>query len=219
MNLNKTYPKDYYQLPCLGRLVDGNAGHEVFDFLDASRGYHQILLEKEDQEKMTFITEYGLYYWKVMSFGLKNAEATYQRMVNTIFSEIYVDDMLVKSKRSCERLANLEETLQRLERSQLRINPDKCFFGVTLGKFLGFMISERGIEPNPDKVEAIMQMKAPKSYKEVQGLVGYLVALNKFISRSRDQNLTFSESWGKLPRTSLYGMRSVKKPLKNRRTT
>ncbi|GAA0169265.1 hypothetical protein LIER_23789 [Lithospermum erythrorhizon] len=95
-------------------------------------------------------------------------------MVNTIFSdqigrnmEIYVDDMLVKSKRSSEHLANLEETLQKLERSLLCINPEKCSFGVTSGIFLGFMISERGIELNPDKIEAIMQMEAPKSYKEM----------------------------------------------------
>ncbi|GAA0172198.1 hypothetical protein LIER_41299 [Lithospermum erythrorhizon] len=103
-NLNKACPKDYYPLPCLGRLVDGSAGHEVFDFLDASRGYHQILLHDEDQEKTAFITEYGLYCWKVMPFGLKNAGATYQRMVNRVFKEqiernmeIYIDDMLVKS--------------------------------------------------------------------------------------------------------------------------
>ncbi|GAA0167778.1 hypothetical protein LIER_22637 [Lithospermum erythrorhizon] len=121
-NLNKACPKDYYPLPFLERLVDGSAGHEVFDFLDASQGYHQILLEGEDQEKTAFITEYGLYCWKAMPFGLKNAGAIYQRMVNTIFSdqigrnmEIYVDDMLVKSKRSSEHLENLEETLQKLE--------------------------------------------------------------------------------------------------------
>ncbi|GAA0146362.1 hypothetical protein LIER_06340 [Lithospermum erythrorhizon] len=75
-NLDKTCPKDYYRLPCLGRLVDGSAGHGVFDFLDASRGYHQILLEKADLEKMTFITD-RLYYWKVMPFGLKNVGAAY----------------------------------------------------------------------------------------------------------------------------------------------
>ncbi|GAA0146360.1 hypothetical protein LIER_06338 [Lithospermum erythrorhizon] len=99
--------------------------------------------------------------------------------------------MLVKSKKSTENLVNLEETLQRLEKSQLSINPEKCSFGVTSGKFLGFMINERGIEPNPDKIDAIMQIEAPKSNKEIQGLAGSLVALNKFISRSEDQNLPF----------------------------
>ncbi|GAA0138842.1 hypothetical protein LIER_00508 [Lithospermum erythrorhizon] len=197
-NLKKACPKDYFSLPCLGRLVDGCAGYEVFDFLDASRGYHSIFLEKADQEKTTFITEYGLYCGTVMPFGLKNAEETYQRMVNCIFSdqigrnmEIYMDDMLVKSKKHGEHLENLEETLMKLRESQLRINPEKCSFGVTSGKFLGFMISERGIEPNLDKIDAIVQMQAPKSYKEVQRLVGCLVALNRFISQSGDRNLPF----------------------------
>ncbi|GAA0172121.1 hypothetical protein LIER_26013 [Lithospermum erythrorhizon] len=76
-NLNKACPKDFYPLPCLGRLVDGSAGHEVFDLMDASRGYHQIQMFNADEEKTTFITGYGLYCWKVMPFGLKNAGATY----------------------------------------------------------------------------------------------------------------------------------------------
>ncbi|GAA0150114.1 hypothetical protein LIER_09125 [Lithospermum erythrorhizon] len=82
-SLNKACPKDFYTLPCLARLVDGSVGHEVFDFMDASRGYYQIKMYPEDEKKTAFITEYGLYCWKVMPFGLKNAGATYQRMVNS----------------------------------------------------------------------------------------------------------------------------------------
>ncbi|GAA0172049.1 hypothetical protein LIER_41269 [Lithospermum erythrorhizon] len=129
-NLNKACPKDYYPLPCLGILIDGTAGHEVFHFLDASRGYHQILLDEEDQEKMAFVTEYGLYCWRMMSFGLKNDGATYQRMVNSIFKsqigrnmEIYVYGMLVQSKRRAGYLANLNESLKKLKEYRLRINP------------------------------------------------------------------------------------------------
>ncbi|GAA0145618.1 hypothetical protein LIER_36152 [Lithospermum erythrorhizon] len=85
-NLNKACPKDFYPLLCLGPLVDGSAGYEVFDFMDASRGYQQILMLPKDEEKIAFNTEYGLYCWRVMPFGLKNAGATYQRMVNTIFA-------------------------------------------------------------------------------------------------------------------------------------
>ncbi|GAA0139270.1 hypothetical protein LIER_00852 [Lithospermum erythrorhizon] len=118
------------------KLVDGSAGHEVFDFLDASRGYHQIIRDAHDQEKTAFITEYGLYCWRVMSFGLKNARAIYQRMVNAIFKsqigikmDIYVDDMLVKSKKRGDHFRNLEESLGRLNECKLRINPEKCSFG------------------------------------------------------------------------------------------
>ncbi|GAA0155519.1 hypothetical protein LIER_13229 [Lithospermum erythrorhizon] len=157
-SLNKACPKDFYPLPCLGRLVDGSTGHEVFDFMDGPRGYHQIRMLPEDEEKTAFITEYGLYRWKVMQFGLKNAGAMYQRMVNSIFAtqigrnmEIYVDDMLVKRKNRADHLKNLRETFDRLRESQLKVNPKKCSFGVVLGKFLGYMISSRGIELNPDK--------------------------------------------------------------------
>ena len=110
-NLNKACPKDWYPLPCLNRLVDGSVGYQIFDFLDAFRGYHQVMMSEEDQAKTTFITEYGLYCWKVMPFGLKNAGATYQRMVNAMFinqigrnMEIYVDDMLIKSERRCDHV-------------------------------------------------------------------------------------------------------------------
>ncbi|GAA0158410.1 hypothetical protein LIER_38642 [Lithospermum erythrorhizon] len=84
--LNKAYHKDFYPLLCLARLVDGSTGHKVFDFMDASRGYHQIKMYSKDEEKTIFITKYGMYCWNVMPFGLKNAWATYYRMVNSIFA-------------------------------------------------------------------------------------------------------------------------------------
>ncbi|GAA0169006.1 hypothetical protein LIER_23578 [Lithospermum erythrorhizon] len=155
-SLNKARPKYIYPLPYLARMVDGSAGQEVFDFMDASRGNHHIKMYSEDEEKTAFITEYGLYCWKLMPFGLKNAGATYQSMVNSIFAnqigrnmEIYVDEMLIKSKVRRDHLKNLKETFDKLNRSRLRINPDKCSFGVTAGKFLGYMISERGIDRHP----------------------------------------------------------------------
>ncbi|GAA0139426.1 hypothetical protein LIER_35087 [Lithospermum erythrorhizon] len=128
-SLNKACPKDFYLLPCLGRLVDRSAGHEVFDFMNASRGYHQIKMLPEDEEKTTFMTEYDLYCWRVMPLGLKNAEAIYQRMVNAIFEpqigrnmEIYADDMLVKSKMRGEHLKNFRETFARLRDSKMKLN-------------------------------------------------------------------------------------------------
>ena len=112
-SLNKACPKDFYPLPCLNRLVDGSAGYEMFDFLDAFRGYHQIFLDDPDQPKTAFITEYGLYCWQVMPFGLNNDGATYQRMVNAMFKEqiglnmeIYVDDMLIKTRKRTEHTRN-----------------------------------------------------------------------------------------------------------------
>ncbi|GAA0166163.1 hypothetical protein LIER_21384 [Lithospermum erythrorhizon] len=111
--------------------------------MDASRGYHQIRMAPEDEEKTAFIIEYRLYYWRVMTFELKNAGATYQRMVNEIFAkqigrnmEIYVDDMLVKSKVRAEHLLNLRETFSQVRSSRLKVNHKKCSFGVVSGKFM-----------------------------------------------------------------------------------
>ena len=111
----------------------------------------------------------GLYCYKVMPFGLKNTGATYQRLVNKIFSkqirgnmEINVDDMLVKSKQELAHLDNLKETFATLRQYPMKLNPSKCAFGVASGKFLGFMVSQRGIEVNPEKVQAILDMASPK---------------------------------------------------------
>ena len=126
-------------------------------FLDAFQGYHQIPLALEDQEKTAFVTPTGNYHYKVMPFGLKNAGSTYQRMMTRIFEpqlgkniEIYVDDMVVKSKVLFEHLEDLGGTFNVLRRHKLRLNASKCSFGVGSGKFLGYMVTHRGIEVNPD---------------------------------------------------------------------
>ena len=140
----------------------------------------------------------GLYCYKVMSFGLKNAEATYQRLVNKMFNkqigrnmEVYVDDMLVKSKEKLTHLDNLRETFTTLKQYQMKLNPSKCVFGVASGKFLGFMVSQRGIKANPEKVQAIINMVSPRTVKEVQKLTGRIAALNRFVSRATDKCLPF----------------------------
>ena len=155
-------------------------------------------MAEEDQEKTSFITSQGLYYYKVMPFGLKNARATYQRLVNKIFSkqigrnmEVYVDDMLVKSKEELVHLDDLKETFTTLKQYQMKLNPAKCIFGVASGKFLGFMVSQRGIEANPKKVQAIINITSPKTVKEVQKLIGRIAALNGFVSRVTNKCLPF----------------------------
>ena len=122
-------------------------------------------MAEENQEKIVFITSQGLYCYKVMPFGLKNIGTTYQRLVNKMFSkqigrnmEMYVDDMLVKSKEELAYLDNLKETFTTLKQYQMKLNPSKCAFGVVSGKFLGFMVFQKGIEANPEKVRAILDM-------------------------------------------------------------
>ena len=155
-------------------------------------------MAEEDQENTSFITSQGLYCYKVMPFGLKNAGATYQRLVNRIFSkqigrnmEVYVDDMLVKSREELPHLDDLKETFTTLKQYQMKLNPTKCVFGVASGKFLSFIVSQRGIEANPEKVQAIINMTLPKTVKEVQKLTRRITALNRFISRATNKCLPF----------------------------
>ena len=147
-DLNRAYPKDNFSFPSIDRLVDAFAGHCVLSFMDAFSGYNQIIMDPSDQEKTVFITKEGLYCYKVMPFRLKNAGATYQRLVNKIFDEkigrsmeVYVDDVLVKSPTIEQHIKDLADTFASLRLYNMRLNPEKCTFGVEAGKFLGFMIS------------------------------------------------------------------------------
>ena len=133
-----------------------------------------------------------------MSFGLKNSGATYQRLINKIFAhqiernvQVYVDNMLMKSQREDGHLDDLKVTFDTLHSYNMKLNPSKCAFVVMAGKFLGFMESQRGIEVNPNKIRAIMEMTPPRNIKEVQSLNGKVVALNRFVLRAMDKCLPF----------------------------
>ena len=146
-DLNKACPKDSFPLPRIYQLVDSTAGHKLLTFMDAFSGYNQIVMDEADQEKTFFITSRGLFCYKVMSFGLKNARATYQRLMNQMFHdqisknvEVYIDDMLVKSKQEGDHLNDLEETLKTFRKYQMKLNLSKCAFGISSGKFLGLMV-------------------------------------------------------------------------------
>ena len=147
-DLNKACPKDNFPLPRIDQLVDLTAGHKLLSFKDAFSEYNQILMDEDNQEKTLFITSQGLYCYKVMPFRLKNTGATYQRLVNRMFShqigrnmEVYVDDMLVKSKDKANHLDDLKERFSTLRKYSIKLNLTKCVFAVASGKFLGFMVS------------------------------------------------------------------------------
>ncbi|XP_050229324.1 uncharacterized protein LOC126678470 [Mercurialis annua] len=204
-DLNKACPKDSFPLPHIDQLVDSTAGHALYAFLDAKAGYHQIPMAPEDQERTAFITDQGLFCYKMMPFGLKNAGATYQRLVNSIFRdqigkhmEVYVDDMIVKSIRAEDHPADVKIVLETLKRYQLKLNPEKCVFGVPAGKFLGYMVSQRGIEANPDKIEAVLKMTPPRSIHEVQKLNGRITALGRFMSCSAKRCLPIFKTLKKI---------------------
>ena len=198
IDLNRACSKDSYPLPRIDTLVDLTVRHELLNFMDAFSGYNQIKMNEDDQERTSFVTNQGLFCYKVMPFGLKNAEATYQRLMNKMFThqigrnvQVYVDDMLVKSLREKDHLNDLQEMFNTLRSYNMKLNPSKCVFGVTAGKFLGFMMSQRGIEVNLEKVQAIMELGPPRTVKEVQSLNGKIAALNKFVSKVTDKCLPF----------------------------
>jgi hypothetical protein len=142
-------------------LINNAFGHRVISFLDGNAGYNQIFMAKEDMSKTTFRCPgfIDLFEWVVMTFGLKNAGATYQRVMNLIFHdllgiilEIYIDDVVVKSKSKDNHLVDLRLALERMRRYGLKMNPLKCVFGVSASKFLGFIIHEHDIEIDSTKI-------------------------------------------------------------------
>ncbi|KAJ9567722.1 hypothetical protein OSB04_003688 [Centaurea solstitialis] len=177
-DLNKACPKDHFPLPHIDAMVDATAGHEMLTFMDAYSGYNQILMHTDDQEKTAFMTDKGIYCYKVMPFGLKNAGSTYQRLVNMMFKEhlgrtmeVYIDDMLVKSERSIDHVAHLKQSFDILRQYKMKLNPTKCSFGVRAGKFLGYLVTQRGIEASPEQVKAITEIQSPRNIKENQGFL------------------------------------------------
>ncbi|KAA3464785.1 RNA-directed DNA polymerase (Reverse transcriptase), Ribonuclease H-like protein [Gossypium australe] len=177
-DLNKASPKDNFPLPHIDTLVDNTACYSLFSFMDGFSGYNQIKIHPEDMEQTTFITLWGTFCYKVMPFGLKNAGATYQRAMVTLFHdmmhkkiEVYIDDMIAKSRTEKEHIQVLRKLFLRLRKFQLKLNPTKCTFGARSGKLLGFVVSERGVEVDPDKVRAVQELPSPCTQKEVEILL------------------------------------------------
>ena len=194
IDVNKACPKDSFPLPRIDLIVDATAGHELLSFMDAFSGYNQISMDPDDKEKTSFVTAQGTYCYRVMPFRLKNAGATYQRLVNRMFQkqigttmEVYIDDMLVKSTTAELHIAHMSEAFQILRKYNMKLNPAKCAFGVSIGKFLGFIVNHRGIEANPDKIKFVLNMPPPSGIKEVQCLTGRIAALSRFVSRASDK--------------------------------
>lgn len=200
-NLNKATPMDGYPMPVADMLVDASAGHKVISFMDGNAGYNQIFMAEEDISKTAFRCpgHIGLFEWVVMTFGLKNAGATYQRAMNYIFHkligktvEIYIDDVVVKSGDYDEHLADLKEALECTRKYSLKMNPNKCAFGVSAGEFLGFMVHEKGIEIGKKSIDAINKVVAPTNKTELQSLIGKINFIRRFISNLSDKIQPFS---------------------------
>jgi hypothetical protein len=159
-DLNKACPKDEFPLPRIDSLVDAAALSELMSLLDYYSGYHQIWMKKEDEPKTSFITPSGTYCYLRMPEGLKNAGGSFSRMTTKVLhSQIgrnvltYVDDFIVKSTKQENHIADVQETFANFRQAGLKLNPEKCVFGVKKGKFLGCLVSTKGFEANPNKLK------------------------------------------------------------------
>ncbi|GJV94979.1 reverse transcriptase domain-containing protein [Tanacetum coccineum] len=189
-DLNKACPKDGYPLPEIDWKVESLCGYPFKCFLDAYKGYHQIKMAKEDEEKTAFITSQGILCYSKMPFGLKNARATYQRLVDKAFQkqigqnlEAYVDDLVIKSCTEQEIIRDIEETFKTLREINMKLNLKKCTFGMREGTFLGYKVNADGL-------------------KDVQKLNGKLASLNRFMSKSAEKSLPFFKTLKKCTKKS-----------------
>jgi hypothetical protein len=183
-DLNKCSPKDDFLLMRIDKVVDSAAGCETMALLDCFLGYHQIWLRKEDEEKTSFITPFDTYCYLRMSEGLKTVGLMFCKMMKAILNEqmernvfVYVDDIVVVSRKKETQIQDLAETFANMRRAQLKLNLKKCVFGIHRGKVLGCLVSMKGIEANPDKINTIVHMKPPRSRMEVQRLTGRIATL------------------------------------------
>ncbi|GAU32257.1 hypothetical protein TSUD_53840 [Trifolium subterraneum] len=174
-------PKDAYPLPNIDKLVDNSSGFKLLSFMDAYSGYNQIKMAEIDKKNTSFMTETG---------------ATYQRMMNKVFHneigdmlEVYMDDMIVKSEDEIDHTVHLKRVFDQARKINMRFNPEKCTFVVKAGKFLGFYLTERGIEANPDKCRAFFDYLTPKSKKSIQTLNGMLTSMARFVAKSAQHTL------------------------------
>ncbi|KAJ0715809.1 putative nucleotidyltransferase, Ribonuclease H [Helianthus annuus] len=197
-DLNKACPRDCYALPEKDKKVDSLASFRWKCFLDCYKGYHQVQMKEEDEDKTAFRTDRGIFCYTKMPFGLRNAGATYQRLMDTVFKsdigktvEVYMDDLVIMSHEEDSMLNNIQRTFDSLRNVNLKLNPTKCSFGMEEGKFLGFIVTREGFKVNPEKVQAIQQMPSPATIKEMQRLAGRLAVLNRFLANHAAKSYPF----------------------------
>jgi hypothetical protein len=183
-NLNKACKKYPFKLPQIEQVVDSISGCSLLSFLNYYSRYHQIPLKEEDQIKTSFITPFGAFCYTTMPLGLKSIGATYQRGIQWCVhsqlgrnAEAYIDDVVVKTQEDEGLIFDLGETFDNLRKFKMKLRPEKCTFGVPSR----YMVSCRGIHPNPEKVLAITKMKLPKSLHDMQKLTGCMATSSRFI--------------------------------------
>ena len=191
MNLKKvnaTTIRDNYPLPITEHVLERVAGKEAYSFLDGFSGYNQVSIAPEDQHKIAFATEWGIFAYRVMPFGLTNAPATFQRLMSHAFKEylrdfleVYMDDLCVHSKDRSDHIKHLIMVFEKCRVYQICLNPDKCVFMVRQGKILGHIVSKNGISTDFEKIKIIVELPRPRNPKQVQEFMGHCGYYRRFI--------------------------------------
>ncbi|GJY67873.1 reverse transcriptase domain-containing protein, partial [Tanacetum coccineum] len=201
ININKACIREPHPLPAAELGAENLHKYRLKCFLDAYKGYHQIPMAEKDEEKTAFFIREGVFCYRRLPFGLKNAGATYQRLIDNVFGsqirrniKVNADDMVIKSDSEEEMLADIEETLGRLRAINLKLNPRKCSFRVEEGIYSGHLITKQGIRVDPSKVKAISALQPPKTVSEIQSFSKKLAALNRFLSKRAEKALPFMKT-------------------------
>lgn len=174
-DLSRACPKDTYPLPNVDKLVDNSSGYKPFSFMDAFSMYNQIPVDPKDEEKTTFMVEVGNHFYGVMPFILKNASATYQRMMNEVFKDeirdmlkVCMDDMIFKYREEPDHMSHLNVVFTKVRKYKMDLNLENSTFRVKAAKFVGFYLNEKGIEVNPENFKVEVDMEFPMKKKGIQ---------------------------------------------------
>eukprot|EP00043_Microstomoeca_roanoka_P019474 m.219569 g.219569 ORF g.219569 m.219569 type:complete len:1192 (-) comp17002_c0_seq5:791-4366(-) len=188
--LNNTTVRNAYPIPDMSDLLDRLRGAKYFSRMDLRSGYHQVRVAERDIHKTAFTTRYGNYEWMVLPFGLCNAPATFQRLMNDVLREfidkcvvVYLDDVLVYSSTWTDHRHDLRSVCQKLQQQKLYCKPSKCMFGLTTVKFVGHIVTQNQVHMDPDKIKAVADWPVPKTPKDLRGFLGFANFYRKFISR------------------------------------
>jgi hypothetical protein len=186
--LNSVTKKDNYPLPRVDDMLETLSGSKYFSSLDLASGFWQVELDSKDREKTTFTTRFGTYEFVVMPFGLCNAPATFQRLMDTVLRDIlwqfvvvYIDDINVGSRTFDEHLQHLEQVFKRLKDAGIKLSPEKCFFFKERLPFLGHVVSRNGIETDPEKIVTIKNFPIPKDLTQLRGFIALASYYRRFV--------------------------------------
>ncbi|GKC49872.1 reverse transcriptase domain-containing protein [Tanacetum coccineum] len=190
ININKACIREPHPLPADKLGAENLYKYRLKCFLDAYKGYHQILMAEKDEEKTAFFTREGVFCYRRLPFGLRLIDKVFGSQIGRNM-EVNANDMVIKSDSEEEMLANIEETLRILRAINLKLNPRKCSFRVEEGIYSGHLITKQGIKADPSKVKAISALQPPKTASEIQSFSKKLAALNRFLSKSAEKALPF----------------------------